>query len=66
MKINSKKILNSLKSFLEINKKLRKLNKKKKKNNEGKKGKNVLKMCEKLDFVPVCEYAKTRKKESSR
>ena len=35
MKINSKKILNSLKSFLEINKKLRKLNKKK--INEGKK-----------------------------
>ena len=65
MKINSKKILNSLKSFLEINKKLRKLNQKKK-INEGKKGKNVLKMCEKLDFVPVCEYAKTRKKESSR
>ena len=65
MKINSKKILNSLKSFLEIDKKLRKLNNKKK-INEGKKGKNVLKMCEKLDFVPVCEYAKTRKKESSR
>ena len=65
MKINSKKILNSLKSFLEINKKLRKLNKKKIMK-ERKKGKNVLKMCEKLDFVPVCEYAKTRKKESSR
>ena len=65
MKINSKKILNSLKSFLEKNKKLRKLNKKKIMK-ERKKGKNVLKMCEKLDFVPVCEYAKTRKKESSR
>ena len=30
MKINSKKILNSLKSFLEINKKLRKLMKERK------------------------------------